>query len=118
MDLRDPLLAPFADGRASDFTRVRFWKRRLVDAAALPPGARVLARFDDGSPAWLVWPTGRGLLFVMTSGFGTDDSQLALSSKLVPLLWSPAGRQRRHHGGARRSSSWASRSRCRRPPTG
>ena len=88
LELRDPLLAPFADGRASDFTRVRFWKRRLVDAAALPAGARVLARFDDGSPAWLVWPTGRGLLFVMTSGFGTGDSQLALSSKLVPLLWS------------------------------
>ena len=88
VDLRDPLLAPFADGRASDFTRVRFWKRRVVDATALPPATRVLARFDDGSPAWLVWPTGRGLLFVMTSGFGTGDSQLALSSKLVPLLWS------------------------------
>jgi hypothetical protein len=88
VDLRDPLLAPFADGRASDFTRVRFWKRRVVDAPALPPATRVLARFDDGSPAWLVWPTGRGLLFMMTSGFSTGDSQLALSSKLVPLLWS------------------------------
>ena len=88
VDLRHPLLAPFADGRSADFTRIRFWKRRQVDPADPNlAGARVLARFDDGSPAWFTVTAGRGLVFVMTSGFGTADSQLALSSKLVPLLW-------------------------------
>jgi hypothetical protein len=87
IDLGHPVLAPFADGRFSDFTKVRFWKRRLLDPRALP-GARVLARFDDGAPAWLAVRVGRGLLWVMTSGWQPADSQLALSSKFVPLLWS------------------------------
>ncbi len=87
LDLGDPVLAPFADGRFSDFTKVRFWKRRLLDPRPLP-GARVLARFDDGSPAWVTARVGRGLLWVMTSSWHPADSQLALSSKFVPLLWS------------------------------
>jgi hypothetical protein len=87
IDLGHPVLAPFADGRFSDFTKVRFWKRRLLDGKSLP-GARVLARFDDGAPAWLALRVGRGLLWIMTSGWHPADSQLALSSKFVPLLWS------------------------------
>jgi hypothetical protein len=92
VDLRHPLLAPFAegDGRAGDFTHIRFWRRRALAAEALP-GARVLARFDDGGPAWLAAPAGagprRGTVLVMTSGWDLGDSQLALSSRLPPLLW-------------------------------
>jgi hypothetical protein len=87
IDLSHPVLAPFGDGRFSDFTKVRFWKRRLLDLRALPE-ARVLARFDDGAPAWVALRVGRGLLWVMTAGWHPADSQLALSSKFVPLLWS------------------------------
>jgi hypothetical protein len=85
VNLTHPLLAPFADPRFGDFTKIRFWKHRRLDERALP-GARVLARFDDGAPAWLVVPVGRGALFVMTAGWHPADSQLALSSKFVPLL--------------------------------
>jgi hypothetical protein len=85
VNLTHPILAPFADARFGDFTKIRFWKHRRLDEKRLP-GARVLARFDDGAPAWLVVPAGRGALFVMTSGWHPADSQLALSSKFVPLL--------------------------------
>ena len=85
VNLTHPILAPFADPRFGDFTKIRFWKHRRLDEKRLP-GARVLARFDDGSPAWLVMPVERGTLFVMTSGWQPADSQLALSSKFVPLL--------------------------------
>ena len=100
VDLRDPLLAPFADGRASDFTRVRFWKRRLVDAAALPAGARVLARFDDGSPAWLVVadrprPAVRHDLRLRHRRQPAGAVVEAGAAAVVA-----AGRQHRHHGGA------------------
>ena len=87
VDVGHPVLAPFGDGRYSDFTKVRFWKRRLLEPRSLP-GARVLARFDDGAPAWVALRVGRGLLWVMTSGWHPADSQLALSSKFVPLVWS------------------------------
>jgi len=48
----------------------------------------VLARFDNGDPAWVELPVGKGSLLVMTCGWHPSDSQLALSSKFVPLLYS------------------------------
>lgn len=87
IDFQHPLFAPFADPRFSDFTKIHFWKHRRLDAARLP-GARVLARFDDSNPALLQMPVGKGTLLILTSGWHPADSQLALSSKFVPLLYS------------------------------
>jgi hypothetical protein len=87
LDFEHPLFAPFADPRFSDFTKIHFWKYRRLDAAQFK-GGRVLARFDKGDPALLQVPVGKGLLFVLTSGWHPADSQLALSSKFVPLLFS------------------------------
>jgi hypothetical protein len=85
IDLGQPVLAPFADQRFGDFTKIRFWRHRRLDERRLP-GARVLARFDDGTPAWVSVAAGAGTVFLMTSGWHPADSQLALSSKFVPLL--------------------------------
>jgi aerotolerance regulator-like protein/VWA domain-containing protein len=87
IDFTHPLFAPFADPRFSDFTRIHFWKYRRVDAAAIP-GARTVAKFDNGDPALLEVPVGKGRLLVLTSGWQPEDSQLALSTKFVPLLYS------------------------------
>jgi hypothetical protein len=86
IDFRHPLFAPFADPRYSDFTKIHFWKYRRLDTAAIP-GARAVAKFDSGDPAILETAVGRGHLLVFTSGWQPDDSQLALSSKFVPLLY-------------------------------
>ena len=87
IDFQHPLFAPFSDPRFSDFTKIHFWKHRQLDAAGLPQ-ARVLAGFDDGDPALLQLTVGKGSLFVLTAGWHPRDSQLALSSKFVPLLYS------------------------------
>ncbi len=87
MDFGHPLLAPFNEPRYSDFTKIHFWKHRKVDEGRLP-GSRVLARFDSGDPALIDLPIGRGHLLALTSGWHPADSQLALSSKFVPLLYS------------------------------
>jgi hypothetical protein len=87
IDYTHPVFAPFADARFSDFTRIRIWAHRRLDPAGLP-GARVPARFDNGDPAVIEAPLGRGLVLVLASGWQPADSQLALSSKFVPLLWS------------------------------
>jgi hypothetical protein len=87
IDFRHPLFAPFADPRFSDFTKIHFWKYRRVSAAALP-GARVVAKFDNGDPALLDMPVGKGRILILTSGWQPEDSQLALSTKFVPLLYS------------------------------
>jgi hypothetical protein len=81
------LLAPFSDPRFGDFTKIAFWKYRHIDAANLQP-ASVLAWFDNNDPAWLGMHIGKGTLLVFTSGWQPSDSNLALSTKFVPLLYS------------------------------
>ncbi len=87
IDFEHPLLSPFSEPRYSDFTKIHFWKYRRIDIGNLPE-ARALALFDNGDPAIIEFPVGRGSLLVLTSGWQPSDSQLALSSKFVPLLYS------------------------------
>ncbi len=87
IDFRHPLFAPFADPRYNDFTKIHIWNYRRLGPEPLP-GARVIARFDGGDPAMLELPVGNGRIFVLLTGWQPADSQLAVSSKFVPLVWS------------------------------
>lgn len=82
-----PLLRPFDDERLRDFTKLRFWRHRRVT----PPGVggfTIPARFDNGDPAMIARVVaGSGTLLMLTSGWHPADSQLALSTKFVPLLY-------------------------------
>jgi hypothetical protein len=80
-----PLFATFANPRFNDFTKIHFWRHRRVELGA-GPDLRVLARFDNGDPALIEQRQGPGRLFVLTSGWHPTDSQLARSSKFVPLI--------------------------------
>lgn len=83
-----PILQPFADAGVRDFTKVRFWKHRVFSIAPTDLSRLdVVARYDDGSIAWAETAVGRGRLFLMTSGWQPSDSQLAVSSKFVPLMY-------------------------------
>ncbi len=90
LDFEHPILAPFARARIRDFTKIRFWKHRRAGFPADPARAElsVLAEFDDGSPAWVVSRVGDGSIFAFLSGWEPSESQFALSSKFVPLLYS------------------------------
>jgi len=87
LDFRHPLLAPFADPRFSDFSKIHFWRHRQLSLSSFP-GARAVAKFDSGDPALIEVPTGKGRMVLLASGWNPDDSQLALSTKFVPLLFS------------------------------
>jgi Aerotolerance regulator N-terminal/von Willebrand factor type A domain len=80
-----PLFAPFAPAQFNDFTKIHFWKYRRLSADALP-GARIVAHFEGADPAILEKPLGKGRLIVFTSGWDPADSQLARSSKFVPMM--------------------------------
>jgi hypothetical protein len=80
-----PLFAPLSGAQFNDFTKIHFWKYRKLDAASLGE-ARVLARFETGDPAVVEKAVGRGRLIVLASGWDPADSQLARSSKFVPLV--------------------------------
>jgi hypothetical protein len=85
VDFNHPIFAPFADSRFSDFSRIHVWKHRRW---TIPPDlpARVLARFDDGAPALAEIKIGKGSLLALTTGWNPADSQLAVSSKFLPLM--------------------------------
>lgn len=84
IDFTHPLFSAFADPRFSDFTKIRFWKHRVLQN--LPENAKVLARFDDRSPALVQAPIGKGSVLLLSTTWRPVDGQLALSSKFVPLL--------------------------------
>jgi hypothetical protein len=80
-----PLFAPFVGAQFNDFTKIHFWKYRRLEASALGD-ARVLARFEGGDPAIVEKPVGRGRIVALASSWAPADSQLARSSKFVPLM--------------------------------
>lgn len=87
IEFKHPLLAPFSEPRYGDFTKIYFWKHRRIKIDDLPD-AKVLAWFDSNDPALFEMHIAKGSLLVLTSGWHPSDSQLALSSKFVPLLYS------------------------------
>ena len=87
IDFDHPIFAPFKDPRYNDFTKIHFWRHRRLSLEGLT-NAVALARFDNGDPALIQVPAGAGNLLILASGWTPGESQLALSSKFVPLLYS------------------------------
>jgi hypothetical protein len=88
LDFDHPVLQPFARARIRDFTKVRFWKHRVLAGVEPGPETKVIATFDGESPALVEQTIGSGAAFLFLSGWEPSESQLALSSKFVPLLFS------------------------------
>ena len=86
INFQHPLFAPFSDARFSDFTKIHFWKFRGLDLASIT-NANVIAAFDSGQPLLTEIPIEKGRLLVLGSTWMPEDSQFALSSKFIPLLF-------------------------------
>jgi len=85
VDFKHPLFADLSDSKFNDFSKLRFWKHRRFKAQPSDEW-RTLAKFDDGSPALICKERGAGKLWVLLSGWQPLESQLALSTKFVPLI--------------------------------
>ena len=87
IDFRNNLFQPFADPRFNDFTKIHFWSHRHIETKDLATDERkILVRFDDQSPALIEQTFGEGRLWILMAGWHPMESQLALSTKFVPLL--------------------------------
>ena len=91
LDFDAGVLAPFARAKVRDFSSIHVWKHRQLLLPAAADSMQVLARYDVGDPAWLQLTRGSGRMYVFTSGWEPAESQLALSSKFVPLLYAMLG---------------------------
>lgn len=93
LDFEHPALGAFTVPAVRDFTNVHVWHYRKLDPTEFPDGTHILASFDRGDrgssdPAWLDIPVGKGRLLVLAAGWHPRDSQLARSSKFLPLCFS------------------------------
>lgn len=89
IDFTHPIFQPFANPRYNDFTRIHFWLHRGLQLPEKQSDkVHVLACFDNGDPWLLETSLGKGRVWVFTSGWQPDDSQLAVSSKFLPLVGS------------------------------
>ena len=85
VDFANEIFQPFAQPGFNDFTKIRFWKYwRPVTNHEQP--WTVIARFENQVPALVQREFGPGRLWIMTTGWARDTSQLALSTKFIPLL--------------------------------
>ncbi len=85
INFRHPLFAKMSDPQFSDFTKIRFWSHRTL--SAFPETWNVLARFDDEDPALVEQSIGDGKMWVLAAGWQPEASQLALSTKFIPLIF-------------------------------
>ncbi len=84
IDFSHPVFSPFSGPRFNDFTEIRFWEFLRPN---LPDNVHVLARFDDDTPAiWSQFAHNKSDIYVLGCGWQPANSQLALSSKFLPLM--------------------------------
>ena len=85
IDFSNPLFAPLSAPPYNDFSKIQFWSHRTLEN--LSEKWAVLASFDDRQPAVIEANIGDGKLWILSAGWQPSASQLALSTKFVPLLF-------------------------------
>ncbi len=92
IDFSHPLFAPLAGPQFNDFTSIQFWNYLPVQLDVPDDEddrqATVVAAFDNDLAA--IWQSriGEGLVLGMATSWRPEDSQLARSTKFVPLITS------------------------------
>ena len=84
IDFQDSIFSKFNNPRFSDFTGIKFWERTQVRLNE--EKCKVIARFDDESPA--VWrpEVGDSRVVCFALGWQPNKSQFSRSTKFVPIL--------------------------------
>ena len=78
-----PVFEPFRAPRSGDFSAARFYGYR---AMTMQPGASVLARFDDGSPALVERRVGSGRVLMWASSLDLEWNDLAVKPIFLPFV--------------------------------
>lgn len=83
LDHDSPVFDVFSEPRSGDFTTARFFRARAFQPS---DSARVLARYDDGSPALVEGRMGTGDVLVWTSTLDQFWNDLALQPVFLPFV--------------------------------
>lgn len=86
IDFGHPIFAPMADPQFNDFTKIRVWSHRRI--SGLDDSWKVVSYFDDDDPALIERSSGKGKIWILATGWQPEQSQLALSTKFIPFVFS------------------------------
>ena len=84
VDLDHPIFVPFQGTRHNDFSALRFFNYMKLESSG---DTRVLARFDDDSPAMVEMSVGAGRMIVWPFALSLDWTNLPKNPRFVPLLY-------------------------------
>ncbi len=84
VDLDHPIFEPFQGTRFNDFSALRFFNYMQLETGE---GARVLARFDDDSPAMVEVAVGEGRLMIWPFALQLEWTNLPKNPRFIPLLY-------------------------------
>jgi hypothetical protein len=83
LEYAHPIFELFSGPRSGDFSAARYYRYRPLQ---LTSAAGVLARYDDGAPALIEKPLGRGKVVVMTSTADLFWNDLAVQPIFLPFV--------------------------------
>lgn len=86
VDYRSSVFEPLADPRFNDFSKLRFWRHRIV---SLPDDSKsqTIAALEDDAPLLIRRSSkGSGVVWLLSSGWQPSESGLGVSSKFVPIM--------------------------------
>lgn len=86
VDYQAPEFQPFREAPYGDFSKIPFWRARSFSGTEWE-NRRIIAAFENGVPALIEVPRGEGRWLIWASSWLPRESQLARSSKFVPLLY-------------------------------
>jgi hypothetical protein len=86
LDFEHEIFVPFAGARFNDFSSLRFHNHYAIEIAADNDQLRVLARFDDDSPAIVEARVGEGRVVVWPFAVLLDWTNLPKTPRFVPIL--------------------------------
>lgn len=91
VDLDHPIFVPFQGTRFNDFSALRFYNYVILESGEDRNHrlgmTRVLARFDDDSPAMVEMEVGAGRMIVWPFALNLEWTNLPKNPRFVPLLY-------------------------------
>ncbi|MEM8912989.1 MAG: BatA domain-containing protein [Planctomycetota bacterium] len=84
VDFREPLFASMAEPAFADFSRIQFWSHQPITDVESP--WHVAATLEDRGAAMVHRDVGDGVIWLLASGWQPTESQLALSTKFIPMM--------------------------------
>ncbi len=87
LNFEHEIFVPFAGARFNDFSSLRFHNHYTMDIGEDTEDLRVLARFDDDSPAMVEARVGEGRVVIWPFAVLLDWTNLPKTARFVPLLY-------------------------------